>query len=544
MAERRLKGRSASPGLAIGPLLRIDHVETGNLRQQGTPLEEVAALRAAMAEAGSDLEALSEAASGDGADILSFQIEMLTDPALIEEALIDIEAGMGSTEAWKKALDGQIEGYEAGEDDYFRARASDLRDLEDRVGRKLMGLFDQAPDLADNTILVDLDLTPSRFLALDHNKLGGIALSQGSVNGHVAILARARGISMLVNLDETLETVGAEDGLAIIDTETKQLILAPTAATQQTYQEKLTLIAEKARGAAEARHHPAITRDGQCVDVLINVDDPQAIDDDTLRAADGIGLLRTEFLFIGRADLPDEDEQCRTYTDLVDRLAGRPAIIRTLDIGGDKPLPALPQAAEANPFLGLRGIRFCLAHVTLFRTQARALLRAKPGRELKVMLPMVSTQGEIDQTKALFQTCLEELLAEGQPAEMPPIGIMIETPAAAIAIDQLEAAFYSIGSNDLIQYVMAAARDASGQVANLLDPTHPAIGRLIGQVAAYGHASGKEVSLCGDMASDPALLPLLLQAGLRKISVAPAALDRIKVEIVNLDLSKASTTQP
>lgn len=537
MAERRLSGRVASTGLAIGPLLKISRPDQRAGPNQGAPAEEEAALRDAMAKAVADLHALADVAEGDGADILAFQIEMLTDPALIEDVLTEIRGGKAAQDVWNGGLDEQIQGYEAADDDFFRARASDLSDLKSRVDRTLMGIRDVPLEIPLGAILLDHELTPSQFLALDLEKLGGIALFSGSANSHVAMLARARGIPMVVGLGGQAEDIKGDDLQAIIDTEQSLLILAPTARTNQLYDKKSALRDEQARIVALTRFQPAMTRDGQNVDVLINIDDPGAIDDDSLRAADGVGLLRTEFLFLGRRSLPDENKQYRAYVALVDRLAGRCVVIRTLDIGGDKPLPAIQLATEANPFLGLRGIRLCLVHEALFRTQIRALLRATPGRALKVMLPMVTTQLEIDQTRALFEDCLSELQAEGVAAEMPPIGIMIETPAAAIAIDRLDAAFYSIGSNDLIQYVMAAARDASGPVANLLDPTHPAIGRLIEQVVAFGRASGKEVSLCGDMASDTNLLKHLLHAGLRKVSVAPAALDRVKSEIAQLDLT-------
>lgn len=538
MVERRLSGRSASTGLAIGPLLKISRPEQRAGLNQGTAAEEETALRDAMAKAVADLHALADVAEGDGADILAFQIEMLADPALIEDVLIEIRDGKAAQDAWNGGLDEQIQGYEAADDDFFRARASDLSDLKNRVARTLMGIQDVPLDLYPGAILLDHELTPSQFLALDLAKLGGIALFSGSANSHVAMLARARGIPVVVGLGGQAEDIEGDDLQAIIDSEQGLLILAPTARTNQLYRNKSALRDEQARVAALTRFQPAMTRDGQSVDVMINVDDPSAIDDDSLKAADGIGLLRTEFLFLGRADLPDENEQYCAYAALADRLAGRSIIIRTLDIGGDKPLPAVHLATEANPFLGLRGIRLCLVHEALFRTQVRALLRATPGRALKVMLPMVTTQLEIDRTKALFEDCLSELQAEGMVAEMPPIGIMIETPAAAIAIDRLDAAFYSIGSNDLIQYVMAAARDASGPVADLLDPTHPAIGRLIEQVVAFGRTSGKEVSLCGDMASDSNFLEHLLHLGLRRISVAPAALDRVKSEIAQLDLNE------
>jgi phosphotransferase system enzyme I (PtsI) len=241
--------------------------------------------------------------------------------------------------------------------------------------------------------------------------------------------------------------------------------------------------------------------------------------------------MRTEVLFLGRERLPDENEQYAAYARLLARLDGKPLIVRTLDVGGDKPLPGVGLPAESNPFLGLRGLRLCLDRPDLFRPQVRALLRAATLGPLKVMLPMVTVAGELEEAKALFERCLGELLAEGAAATMPPLGIMVETPASALAIETLSAAFFSIGSNDLTQYVMAAARDGGGRVAALGDPLHPAVLRLIGEVVAHGAMTGLPVSLCGDMASDEKAVAALLRLGLRRLSLAPAALARIKAAI-------------
>lgn len=536
MAERRFPGRPASLGLVIGSLVPVGRTEAETSRRKGAPAEEAGALRGAMAKASADLEALSAVASGDGADILAFQIEMLADPALIEDVLVAIVGGQDVLEAWQAGLSAQIQDFETADDDYFRARASDLDDLKDRVGRALTGdPSPEAKNLPPGAVLLDRDLTPSRFLGLDQAKLGGIALTGGSSSSHVAMLARARGVPMVVGLEGPIDQVMAAE--AVLDAEAGLLVLAPSAATREHYDSRLKRMQDAARLAASRRYEPALTVNGEHVEVWVNVDHPDAIDDDMLKAADGVGLLRTEFLFLGRPDLPGEDEQYGTYVDLLDRLTGRPAIIRTLDIGGDKPLAGIVPAVEANPFLGLRGIRLCLDRPELFRPQIRALLRAAVARPLRVMLPMVTVQAEVDEARAMFESCLADLNQAGVAAELPAIGIMVETPAAAIAIDRIDAAFYSIGSNDLIQYVMAAARDAGGRVSDLLDPETPAIERLIRQIVRHGQVSGKDVSLCGDMASDPALLPLLLRSGLRKISVAPAALDRVKTAIAGIDLS-------
>lgn len=558
MAERRFTGQPASPGLAIGPVVRFEQNKAAKERHQGSPAEERSALERAIAKSMADLEALKAVASGDGADMLAFQIEMLADPALIEDVLPLIATGEEAAKAWQVGLDGQIKTYEASEaadDDYFRARASDLRDLGDRVVKSLEGGSIELPDLPDGALLLAIDLAPSHFLALSSKKLGGIALTRGSRNSHIAILARGRGLPMAVGLhpgatDAPMqETVAGE---AILDGDAGVLLLTPTTANLDRYRRKLSSAEIETKRAAALRGHPAVTADGTRIEVLINIDDPAAVDDETLAAADGVGLLRTEFLLTGRTALPDEEEHLRFYVDLLHRLKGKPLIIRTLDIGGDKPLAGLKLPTEANPFLGLRGIRLCLDRPDIIRPQIRALLRATAaaGRSLTkggasnrsgplhVMLPMVTVQAEIDAARMLFQDALKTLEAEDVAAAMPTLGIMVETPAAALIADSLDAAFFSIGSNDLIQYVMAAARDGEGPVASLLDPGHPAIERLVRGVVAEGTASGRDVSLCGDMASDPVWLPLLLRAGLRKISVAPAALDQVKLALSTIDLGR------
>jgi phosphoenolpyruvate-protein phosphotransferase (PTS system enzyme I) len=340
------------------------------------------------------------------------------------------------------------------------------------------------------------------------------------------MLARARGVPMAVGLGEA-----PESGEGVLDGEAGLLIVRPEPATRERYARRLD---ERRRGDAEAsaQHaRPAVTGSGERVEVMLNIDDPTAVHDGLLDACDGVGLFRTEFLFLGRPDLPGEGEQLLAYGKLLDRLRGKPCIVRTLDVGGDKPLSGVSLPAESNPFLGLRGLRLCLERPELFRPQVRALLRAAALGPLKVMLPMVATAAEVEETSAVFAACLAELDAEHKRARMPPLGIMVETPAAAVAIDLIPADFYSIGSNDLTQYVMAASRDAGGRVAALNDPLHPAVLRLVRQIVRHGQASGVPVSLCGDMASDPAGVDALLGLGLRRLSVAPAALGRVKLAV-------------
>ena len=532
-AERTYRGQPASPGLAMGALVHLAAHAHALAETVQSPSAEKVRLEAAIGRAKGELSALIAANDAMGADILEFQLALVDDAALAEAAFAAIAGGSGAVAAWRTALGEQIAAYESADDDYFRARAGDLADLRDRVVAALTGANGvKHEDFPDGAILLADDLTPSRFLAMDWQRLGGAALTAGSRASHVAMLARARGVPLLTGLQG--EPVGLAEE-AVLDAQDGMLVVAPNSATRALYAKRIAAAQEQHRRAQAALEQPAVTPAGQRIEVMVNVDDPGAVADEILSASDGVGLLRTEFLFIGRPRLPTEDEQHAAYVRILDRLGGKPVVIRTLDVGGDKPLPGINLAAETNPFLGLRGIRLCLEKPELFRPQVRALLRAGVNRALRVMLPMIATADELTETRQVFAACLAELRAQGVPAELPPLGIMVETPAAAIAIDLLDAAFYSIGSNDLTQYVMAAARDSGGRVAALNDPGHPAVIRLIKHVVTHGQTRARPVSLCGDMASDPALLRRLLATGLKRLSVAPAALGRIKLAIAEAD---------
>lgn len=496
------------------------------LSEQVDPTEERTRLEGALERARQELTDLVASADPMGAEILEFQLALLDDPALIEEALAQLSDGVSAASAWQHTLYRQILSYEDADDEYFRARAGDLKDVDVRVRRALGGIEDRPVPVLPGAIVVDEDLTPSRFLSLDWSILGGVALERGSASSHVAMLARARGVPMAVNLGEA-----PESGEGVLDGEAGLLIVRPNPTTREGYARRLD---ERRLSHAEESvmlARPAVTAAGERVEVMLNIDDPGAVSDGLMDAADGVGLFRTEFLYLGQAALPDEVDQFMAYTALLQRLHGKPCIIRTLDVGGDKALPGVSLPAESNPFLGLRGLRLCLDRPELFRPQVRALLRATVYGPLKVMLPMVATAAEVQEARDFFAACLAELLAEKAEAKMPPLGIMVETPAAAVAIDLIPADFFSIGSNDLTQYVMAASRDAGGRVAALNDPLHPAVLRLIGQVVRHGEATGTPVSLCGDMASDPAGVAALLALGLRRLSVAPAALGRVKLAV-------------
>jgi phosphotransferase system enzyme I (PtsI) len=522
----RLRGRSAAPGLALGPLTRLVAPPQG-AASLGSPDAERAALSRAIATAISQLKALAAAHLGEAAEILEFQIALLEDEALAVSALAEVEAGSPALKAWTRAVDTQIRDYAGAEDPYFRARASDLADLRDRVARALTGRGETASVLPDEAVLVAHDLPPSRFLDIDWTRMAGVALTGGSPSSHVAMLARARGVPMVVGLGD----VSAGDGaLVLIDGGRGEIEIAPSEIRIVEWRSRM---AEEARLQAEEPRlvaEPARTRSGKRIRALINIQGLSDLDIAAAGHADGIGLVRTEFLFEPGGALPDEDRQSGVYQRIVRWAGARPVTIRTLDAGGDKPIPGVTFDGEANPFLGVRGVRLSLRRPPLFRTQLRALARAAVFGDLRVMLPMVTTPGELAEARAHLEAAIAELTSEGVAARRPALGIMVEVPAAALSIDRFDADFYSIGSNDLVQYVTACDRGA-GDLAELADPLNPAVLELIRRTIVHGRNTGASVSLCGDMAADPRCVPHLIDCGLDAFSVAPPALGRLKAAI-------------
>ncbi len=519
----------ASAGLALGPL--VVHRQAKRVaRTPGSADQERSALRAALAQAEQELNALAESSDDAAAEIIEFQVALLDDEDLIDPIDAAIADGAAADTAWAEALDREIADYLDGDDEYFQARAADLTDLRERVLDALAGAAEVAPTaIAPDAIYAADDLTPSRFLETDWARYAGAALVGGSASSHVAMLARARGVPMLVGLGDGC--VEAADGaLAVLDAEAGRLVLDPSTATQQSTRDRM---AERARRAAEEARYldrPAVTASGERIEVLINVDDPSGLAALDPGHCDGIGLTRTEFLFENSGGLPDEETQLRAYRAILAWAKGKPVTIRTLDAGGDKPIAGLTADGESNPFLGVRGLRLSLARPDVFRVQLRALARAAADGPLKVMVPMVTEPGEFRDFRSLFDAVLDELAQEDVPTARPPLGMMIEVPAAALTAERFEADFFSIGSNDLVQYVTATARD-NAAVAALHDARNPAVLELIGRVVEAGRRIGAGVSLCGDMAGERDLLPLLLEAGLRTVSVSPARLAATKAAV-------------
>ena len=522
------RGRTASIGFAHGPFVLIDGV-VRSVRTAGTPKDEAAALRGALRSTGCQIAALAAAAGGDGAQILEFQVALLEDEDFLEPVFAEIAGGAPADAAWAATLDAQIADYNSAPDEYLRARSSDLADVRDRVLRTLRGGSSEALKIPEGAVVCADDLPPSQFLEINWSRGGGVALLHGSPTSHVAMLARARGIPMIVQLG----SVAAGANTALIDGEGATLELDPTQEHVALFERRRELHQKNRALARAILRRPATSWGGEKIRLLINIARVDDLEHADAKYADGIGLMRTEFLLGRQEGVPDEETQYQAY-DAVLRWAGkRQVTIRTFDAGGDKPVPGFTVDGEANPFLGVRGLRLCLARPEIFAVQLRALARAAVHGNLKVMFPMVTTPDELEAGRRFFADAVKELQADGVPAVFPEVGIMVEVPAAALTVEQFDAAFFSVGSNDLAQYVTACDR-SNGALAKLIDPLHPAVLDLIKRVAEQGRRSGRSVSLCGDMAGDPRCIPALLACGLRELSVNPSALALVKQTIDGL----------
>jgi phosphotransferase system enzyme I (PtsI) len=413
----------------------------------------------------------------------------------------------------------------------MRERVGDLVDVHIRVLTVLLGLPDHDPvdvPKGTNAILITHDLTPSLTVQLDREAIAGIATDEGTRTSHVAILARSLGIPAVVGLrDATTRLTGAER--VVLDGSTGMLAVNPSPAEIDAYLARARREAEQDAEMRALSVLEPVTLDGERLVFRANVDLPEEADGAATSGAEGVGLMRTEFLVVGRANMPDEEEQYRAYARVVEAFKGRPVVIRTFDVGGDKlPVGGFPH--EPNPFLGWRAIRMCLDEPDLFRTQLRALLRAALHGDVRIMLPLVVTLDEVRQARLLLEESARELAARGVPHRTDvPLGVMIETPAAVISADTFlgSVAFFSIGTNDLVQYTLAVDR-GNANLASRFTPLHPAVLRLVQRTVQVGHGGGLEVSVCGEMASQPLMAFALVGLGLRTLSVAPRAVPLMK----------------
>ncbi len=504
--ELTVIGKAAAPGHASGPVHVLRTAEPGGLVSGVDGLQ---ALTSAIGTATVQLTELMARSNDEGLQILTFQCEFLRDETLLDGATASIAAGKDAATAWNEAIQAEIDGYERSDDEEFFARAADLRDLSARVTSLLTGTISPDPVPPGSIVFAD-EMLPSQFLSVDWRQGGALVTRRGSPHSHVALLARSRGVPMIVQAeglpDRPRET-------ALVDGNSGVVVINPENARGPLAQAELVARPGRMPVAASAN---AIDREAE-FELLINVSDADELTCVDPAICDGIGLVRTEFMFMGAA-LPSEEEQYGAYSRILRWAKGLPVTIRTLDAGGDKPIAGLSISGESNPFLGVRGIRLALVRRDVFRVQLRALLRAAAIGPLQVMIPMVTVPSELAAARELLRHEYDGLRRQGVDCAPISLGMMVEVPAAALTIGRFDADFYSIGSNDLVQYVMAAGRD-NGAVGDLCDPLNEAVLQLIRFVIECGRQSGRPVSLCGDAGADPAVLPALIATGLRSFSV-------------------------
>lgn len=532
-----LHGVCAAPGLVSGPLVRLEGTQLPEDVGGHNVAEQRQRLRDALAHVSRDIELTLENAKArhhvDEQAIFSAHLALLEDPVLLDAAYLSIEQGSAAAHAWSRSIDAQCQVLRQLQSTLLAERANDLHDLRQRVLRALLGEAWQF-DVPMGAIVIAQELTPSDLLQLSAQGVAGVCMAEGGATSHVAILARGKGLPCLVALGEAL-LAQAPGQSVVLDADGGRLELTPTAERLTQVQQAQTRRAARRAEQQTLAHTPAQTVDGVEVEVAANVASSAEAGQAFANGAEGVGLLRTEFLFVDRHTAPDEEEQRLAYQAVLDAMGDRPVIIRTIDVGGDKQLDYLPLPAEANPVLGLRGIRLAQARPELLDQQLRALLQTRPLHRCRILLPMVT---EVDELLHIRQR-LDALGAELGVSERPQLGVMIEVPAAALLAEQLaeHADFLSIGTNDLSQYTLAMDRDHAGLAARV-DALHPALLRLIAQTCAGAAKHGRWVGVCGALASDPLATPVLIGLGVRELSVSPPQIGEIKDRVRHLDAAQ------
>lgn len=545
MITQQYKGMAASPGVAFGQAWVYRHVELQFDRHTvGDTIAEIARLETALVAAAADLKALEERARAeigeDEAAIFEAHQMFLQDPELTDDMRVRIrEGGWNAETAVHDAAESYAVQLEGVEDEYFRARAADVRDVARHAIRQLLGVRENSARPTQPVIIVADDLTPADTVQFDKRYLLGIVTSLGGPTSHTAILARSLGIPAVVSVPMSIDNIRSGTTL-ILDGTSGAVTLNPGAhqlASAKDKRERWLNREQQHRSHALA---PAMTTDGEHIEVVANIggvdDARQALE----YGAEGVGLFRTEFLFLDRDTLPTEDEQYEAYRAVVEVMGERPLVIRTLDIGGDKSVPYLGFAEEQNPFLGWRAFRMVNEHPEVFEAQFRALLRAGVGADLRIMVPMIANIEEVRLARGLLERVREELRRERIPhAERVQFGIMVEIPSAALIAHHIAPLvdFFSVGTNDLTQYTLAVDR-TNPRVAPLADTFHPAVLMLIQQTIQAAHARGKWVGLCGEFAGNPLAAPLLLGMGLDEFSMASTAIPSVKAAIRTLSIAE------
>ena len=538
-----LQGIGASPGIAIGPgwVYRPVEVEIERLEYQN-PDEEVSRLDEALVSAKDQLEFLCQKTlveiGSEEAAIFEAHKMFLDDPELINSIHNLINGKRINAEA---AVDQVVESYAAEmgalKDEYFQARAQDIRDVGRRIIYCLSGVDAQSTELPHEPVIISADdLTPSDTVQFDREKILGLCTRRGGPTSHTAILARSLGVPAAVSVPFELDDI-ANCQMIVLDGMQGELVIDPSDDEIKTARDKMQTWQSEWQVQLSCADQPAVTLDGVTVEIVANIgnfeDAKQALE----YGAEGIGLLRTEFLYMNRQTIPTEKEQVQAYQDIFEVMGDRPLVVRTLDIGGDKEVDYLGLSDEPNPFLGWRAIRMISERPEVLQHQMRALLQAGVNSDLRIMIPLVSNIEEVIQARKLLDESIQNLMQEGQPyAENVQFGIMVEVPSAALLVEHISkhVDFFSIGTNDLTQYTLAVDR-TNERVAELASPFHPAVLKLIALTIKNAHENGKWVGLCGEMAGDPTATPFLLGLGLDEFSMAPTSIPVVKQVIRRLD---------
>jgi phosphoenolpyruvate-protein phosphotransferase (PTS system enzyme I) len=555
--ERSFHGLAVSPGIAIGPAHVSDHFD------QAVPEYEIAAEqvddeRARFAEAlavsvkqlrklKTKAQNLPDAAAEEMGYLLDAHLSMLSNSRLVRGVEKRIASDRHNAEwAVQAEIAGIGESFSAMRDAYLAARFDDIRIVGMRLIRNLTKKpFEALSRLPDGTVILAEELTPADTALMDPRRVAGFATVLGGAESHTSIMARALGLPAVVGVAGLLTPAGRRESV-IVDGSAGIVVVNPGAATIARYRERQEALRRERRQLDKLRRLPAVTRDGVEIALQANLELPRELDQATAAGATGLGLVRSEFLYMNRDTVPGEDEQFAAFRDLVEGMGGRPVTVRTLDIGGDKVaevLSGFTAGAGANPALGLRAIRLSLKERKLLDAQLAAMLRAAVHGPLRILLPMICNVGEVRRVREALVQVARRLRRRGVaiPDALPPLGVMIEIPGAALAADALaaEADFFALGTNDLIQYTLAIDR-GDEQVAYLNDPLHPAVLRLIQFAIEAAHRARIPISVCGEMAGDPRFTALLVGLGLRELSMAPGSIPRVKQRIRSLDSVAAS----